>query len=241
MKKGTLYGVGVGPGDPELMTLKAVRVIRQCAVTAIPSEEKKTCVAYHIARQAVPELEEKEILAVRMPMTRDREVLEESYRLAAERVMEWLDEGVDVAFLTLGDPSIYSTYLYVHERVKAKGYPVEMISGIPSFCAVSARLKEGLVNRSQRLFVVPASYQEDVLPEEEGTYVYMKAGRKTGELAQGIELAGETFVMVENCGMEGERIIRDPKEIPDRPSYYSMVIVKKAAQGSCRKDGKMGG
>lgn len=230
MKRGTLYGVGVGPGDPELMTLKAVRVIGACPVTAIPSTEKETCTAYKIASQAVPDLDKKEILGVYLPMTRKTAVLEESYGQAAKQVMEKLDAGLDVAFLTLGDPCIYSTYLYIHDRVKAQGYPVEIVSGIPSFCAVSACLKEGLVNRSKRLFVIPASYQDDVLPEEEGTYVYMKAGKKTRNLAGSIQRAGESFVMVENCGMEGERIIRDREAIPEHPSYYSMVIVKKEGE-----------
>ena len=101
MKKGTLYGVGVGPGDPELMTLKAVRIIRECEVAAIPSKEKETCVAYGIARRAVPELEKKKILGVRMPMTRDQKILEDSYEKAAKQVKEQLDQGKNVAFLTL--------------------------------------------------------------------------------------------------------------------------------------------
>ena len=159
MEKGTLYGVGIGPGDPELLTLKAVRLIREAQVIALPGKEAKETVAYRIAVQAVPELEEKHLLPVAMPMTKDKKELEENHRLAAEAVERELDAGKDVAFLTLGDPTVYSTYLYVHKRVQADGYPTKIVSGVTSFCAASAELDTGLVENSQQLHVIPASYQ----------------------------------------------------------------------------------
>ena len=143
MEKGTLYGVGIGPGDPELLTLKAVRLIREAQVIALPGKEAKETVAYRIAVQAVPELEEKHLLPVAMPMTKDKKELEENHRLAAEAVERKLDAGKDVAFLTLGDPTVYSTYLYVHKRVQADGYPTKIVSGVTSFCAASAELEIG--------------------------------------------------------------------------------------------------
>ena len=90
---GILYGIGVGPGDPELMTIKAAKRIKECAVIAIPHREKELCTAYQIARQAVPEIEEKECLYLPMPMTKDKKVLDESHDLAAGAVMERLDSG----------------------------------------------------------------------------------------------------------------------------------------------------
>ena len=114
---GRFYAVGVGPGDPELLTLKAVRLIRTCEVVAVPGEQARETVAYKIAVQACPELAEREILAVPMPMTKDPEVLERSHSEAARTVARELDQGRDVAFLTLGDPTVYATALYVLQRV----------------------------------------------------------------------------------------------------------------------------
>ena len=134
-----LYGVGVGPGDPELMTLKAVRAIRECDVIAIPGSGQKINAAYTIVKKAVPEVEEKELAEIPMPMTRDSRKLEESHRAGTEQITAYLDQGKSVAFLTLGDPSVYSTYMYIHHRIVSRGYAAEMIPGIPSFCAAAAR------------------------------------------------------------------------------------------------------
>ena len=106
--KGTLYGVGVGPGDPELMTLKAVRMIRENEIIAVPGADVKETVAYKIAVQAVPELEEKELLPIYMPMTHDAKELEENHAKGAKALEACLDQGKNVVFLTLGDPSAAS-------------------------------------------------------------------------------------------------------------------------------------
>ena len=110
---GKLYGLGVGPGEPELMTLKAVRLIGQCDLIAIPASGKETNAAYEIAKGAVPEIEEKELLEIPMPMIRDEEKLKESHDKAANIIIEEMEKGKSIAFLTLGDPSIYSTYIYI--------------------------------------------------------------------------------------------------------------------------------
>mgnify|MGYP002512861372 FL=1 len=107
--KGTLYGVGVGPGDPELLTLKAVRVIKKCHYIAVPSEDKNKCLAYKIASGAV-EMEDKPCLTISMPMTMDAEKLERYHTDGARKIAGALEQGKDVAFLVLGDPAIYATY-----------------------------------------------------------------------------------------------------------------------------------
>ena len=223
---GTLYGVGVGPGDPELLTLKALRLIRESQVIAVPGASVTETVAYKIVKQAYPALDEKEFIGLEMPMTKDAKLLKESHDRAAAAVEECLRAGKDVAFLTLGDPTVYSTYLYVHKRVEADGFPVEIISGITSFCAVAARMNMGLVEKSQPLHVIPASYQIQDALKLSGTKVLMKAGRKMGEVKrQLLEQSGEV-VMIENCGMEEERCYRGAEEIPEEAGYYSLVIVK---------------
>ena len=113
MNRGIAYGVGVGPGDPALMTLKACRLIKDNNVIAVPGKVPQESVAYKIAVQAVPELADKELIPVYMPMVRDRKVLEESHRNAADIIEEHLDRGENVIYLTLGDPTIYCTFSYI--------------------------------------------------------------------------------------------------------------------------------
>ncbi len=142
---GRFYGVGVGPGDPGLMTLGAAEVIRACPVLAVPVSGGETILALEIARQAVPEAAEKELLRLDFPMVRDKDRLRQSHDAAAAQVMAVLDTGKDVAMLNLGDPSLYATYSPIQERVLAAGrYEVITIPGVPSFCAVAARLNRSL-------------------------------------------------------------------------------------------------
>lgn len=226
MMKGTLYGVGIGPGDPELLTLKAVRIIKESPVIAVPGKVKEDTVAYKIVKQAIPELDEKEFLAVDMPMTKDKDLLEKSHEEGTAKVCEVLESGKNVAFLTLGDPTVYSTYLYVHKRVLARGYQAEIISGITSFCAVAAKLNMGLVEKAEPLHVIPASYQIEDALKLSGTKVLMKAGKKMGKVKEVLRETGCEGMMIENCGMPGEKIYRSVDEINENAGYYSLVIIK---------------
>ncbi len=175
MKRGVLYGVGVGPGDPELLTLKAQRILRETDVIAVPDKGAGEKTALNIIG---PLSEGKDLLYCEAPMTRDPALLEAAYGENARRIAAVLDEGRSVAFITLGDPSIYSTYLYTHRRVLAMGYKAEIIPGVPSFCAVAAALGDGLCEGSDRLLIVPASHRDvgDCLTVD-ANYVFMKAGR----------------------------------------------------------------
>ncbi len=224
--KAKLYGVGIGPGDPELLTLKALRIIRESPVIALPGSDPKETVAYKIVKGAYPELDQKELLAVDMPMTKDPEKLEKSHQAGADAVCACLDEGRQVAFLTLGDPTVYSTYLYVHKKVLHAGYEAEIISGITSFCAVAARLNMGLVEKAEPLHVMPASYQISDALTLSGTRVLMKAGKKMGQVKEELKAMGAEAVMIENCGMPDEKIYRSADEIPEDAGYYSLIIVK---------------
>lgn len=225
---GKLYGVGIGPGDPELLTLKAVRLIRENDVIALPGACPQETVAYRIAKKAVPEIKNKQLLALPMPMTRNQRLLDESHDEAAERVESCLKRGRNVIFLSLGDPTIYSTYLYVHKRILARGYQAELVSGVPSFCAAAARLGIGLAERAEELHVIPASYEPEEVLSLPGTKILMKAGRSISSVKRMLEAAGANAMMVENCGMPGEKIYRTTAEIPDDAGYYSLIIIKEA-------------
>lgn len=223
---GIFYGVGVGPGDPELMTCKACRLIRENRVIALPGAQPEETLAYRIAVQSVPELAEKQLLALVMPMTHDRDKMARSHREAADTVERVLDQGENVVFLTLGDPTIYSTFSYVQELIERDGYPTEMVSGVPSFCAAAARVNQPLVCWNEPLHVVPAAHRLTETLSDGGQYVLMKSGRRMKEVKEMLAASGRDVIAVENCGIEGERVYRGVEEIPDDAGYYSLVMAK---------------
>ena len=228
MKKGKLYGVGVGPGDPELMTLKAVRLIKEADLIAVPHRDKSKCLALRIASGAVPELEGKEILEVPMPMILDMKKREMAYQAGAGKLTAALDEGKTVVFLTLGDPTVYSTYYYLHEKVAAAGYEAELVSGVPSFCAVAAALNTSLCQDREELHIIPGVFNPDNALAYSGTKVLMKNDIPTTKNA--LAEKGLSAMMVENCGSENQKIYRSTEEIPDEVSYFSVVVVKEDAK-----------
>lgn len=227
MERGILYGVGVGPGDPELLTLKAQRILSQADVIAVPDKGAGEKTALHIIGDLA---EGKPLLYCAAPMVRDSAQLEAAYTENAQKIAALLDEGKTVAFITLGDPSVYSTYLYTHRRVLAMGYEAKIIPGVPSFCAVAAALGDGLCEGSDRLLIVPASHQDisDCL-EVDANYVFMKAGREIGKLRDTLEEHGllERAAMVENCGMETERVYPRFADALEGSGYFSVVVVKR--------------
>lgn len=223
---GKLYGVGVGPGDPELLTIKAIRIIKEADVLAVPGEQKENSVAYRIVKQAIAGVDTKEIISIDMPMTKDEERLEDSHRKGAEEIIKYLEMGKTMAYLTLGDPTIYSTYIYLQKRIEERGYEVEIISGIPSFCAVAAKLNQALVEKNEQLHVIPSSYDIEDTIALSGTKVLMKAGKKTSTVIEYLKTKDCQASMVENCGMEDERMYRSLDEIKDDAGYYSLIIVK---------------
>lgn len=222
--RGTLFGIGVGPGDPELMTVKAVRTCLSCDVIAIPHKNPGKCLALQIALGAVPELAQKPILTVDMPMTKDPEILHQAHHHGAELVAQQLDAGKNIAFLTLGDPTVYSTYFYVHEIVAEMGYDTVIIPGITSFCAAAATLGIALCKNSQQLHIIPGTYQPADALELPGTKVLMK--NNLPEIRNALKNHGMNACMVENCGLPDEKRYRSTAEIPEQSGYYTLLIVQ---------------
>lgn len=222
----TLYGVGVGPGDPKQMTLLAVETIGNCPVIAVPAEDREQAISYRIASRAVRGLEEKECLNLSIPMTKDPQILEQNYELAAARIISCLEENKDVAYLTLGDPTIYSTYIYIHRLVKKKGYPAQIINGIPSFCAVAARIGDSLADRSEQLHIIPSSYQIEEALGYPGNKVFMKAASKLSGVKHTLQEKNMAAIMIENCGLTDEHIYRTTASMPEQAGYYTTVLVK---------------
>lgn len=231
---GTLYGIGVGPGDPEYMTLKAVRNITKSDILLLPNKCKDDCYAYKIAKQMIPGIDEKIILCRDFPMIKDGEQLKILHDQIYEEVKGYLVDK-DVAFLTIGDPSIYSTYNYIHKRVVEGGGKAQMISGVTSFCGVAARLGIPLAENKEPIYIIPGSYnmngELDICFS--GTYVYMKSGKKLDELIAYLEIQSEKHELqvwgVSNCGLPGEQVYRGLQELKQKHTnaYLTIVIVKR--------------
>ena len=224
--KGIAYGVGVGPGDPEYMTLKAVRLIRENRVIAVPGQAAKESAAYKIAVQAVPELAEKELVPVYMPMVKYRKLIDAEHRKGAELLKTYLDRVDNVVVLTLGDPSIYCTFSYIQHYLEADGYPVELVSGITSFCAAAARLNLPLAEWDEPIHIVPAVHKTEDRLEQDGNYVLMKSASHMKEVKALLLSSGRKVSAVVNCGMENEAVYRSAEEIPDDAGYFSLIIAK---------------
>ena len=231
MEKGKLYGVGVGPGDPELITRKAERILREADVVAVPDKGAGEKTALRIVEDLVAG---KELLFCPTPMVRDRAVLGACYEKIAGDLCALLDQGRTVAFITLGDPTVYSTYIYVHKKVAERGYEAELIPGVPSFCAVAARLGTSLCEGAERLLIVPASHDPSDSLDVKANKVFMKAGKGLGELKDLLDRRGllDRASMVANCGMEGERVFPRLSDVGEGSGYFSIVLVKEEGSGT---------
>lgn len=233
---GMLYGVGVGPGDPELLTLKAVRLLQECDLIGIPSRSKERCTAYKIALQAVPELAEKEVISIPIPMTTERERLEAAYEQGAEMLIDALKEGKQIVFLNLGDPTIYSTYMSLHERVKKAGYAAELVSGVPSFCAVAAELGIAIASGDEKIQILPGFYYPEESGGFEGTGIIMKSAGKITEIRKKLmRLEAERGIKayaVTNCGMEDQKVCREIRDLKEDAGYFTTLIIREES-GSC--------
>ncbi len=227
---GRLYGIGVGPGDPELLTLKALRLIKESDVIAVPGQIPQETVAYKIVEGICPEIENKELLGIHMPMTKEKDVLEKCHAEGVRILCRELEAGKTVSFLTLGDPAIYSTYFYLHEGVERAGYSAEIVSGVASFCAAAARLKTSIAMGAQQIHVIPAYDQAGEALALPGTKILMKAGRKLSAVREQLKDLPAEVYLVENCGMEEEHICRGAENMPETAGYYTLVIVKDKEQ-----------
>ena len=228
-KKGKLYGIGVGPGDTELLTLKAARILKTVPVVFTPkSSKEKESIALSIVKPILKERNDyKRLMLVTpiFPMIEDKEELEKIWTSASEMIAQYLNSGRDVAFITLGDPSVFSTYAYVQKRL-IDDYEIETVPGITSFTACAAARNKALVEQNQILSIVPKidDRLEQVL-EYSDSIVLMKASRNTSELEKTIEKKEreKEIYSVQNCTRENEKIIEG---FSDEKPYLTTTIIK---------------
>lgn len=229
---GIFYGVGVGPGDPELLTLKAVDVIKNADVIIAPKTEKKEeSTALSIARPFLKD--DVEILKLVFPMVNHADTLSEAWENNKNSILAELQAGKKVVFLTLGDPMFYSTYMYVFRLLKDCGYPIHTIPGIPAFCAIASRLGLPLAEGNDVLSVVPATMDEKKLDEVLATVdnvVLMKVYKNYGQVVEKLDQHGfgGNAVMISKCGLPDEKICEDLHVVDEGSvNYLSTILAKK--------------
>ena len=226
---GTFYAVGVGPGDPELLTLQAANILKRCPVIAAPQTKSGQMLALDIAQGAL-DLREKEILPLRFTMSHEPALREESYQTAARQIEAFLQKGLDVAMVNLGDVSVFATAYYILERIREDGFQTVMAPGVTSFSAVAARLGCSLTQIDAPLHIIPASADLDRALQLPGTKVLMKSGSAIHEMVRALERAGllDRAALVADCGLPTEQVYRDLRELPENLSYFATIIVQGA-------------
>jgi len=246
-RTGHLYLVGVGPGDPELMTYKAVRILTEAKIWAVPTaRENGVSSAQQIAGQMIADKGRK-ILSLCFPMKKvflgqetDDQLLQ-AWRKSADEVIRHLDRGEDVAFPTLGDATLYSTAFYLLAMIQEQrpDVPVTVVPGITAMAACAASQSSPLALGDDVLAVVPAAFEDDRLRQILATLdsvVLMKVHKRIDALIDILEELGlaEHAVLIERSGMEGERVYTDIREARGRKLHYfsTMVIRKKKVQVS---------
>ncbi|MDL2246214.1 precorrin-2 C(20)-methyltransferase [Methanobrevibacter sp. OttesenSCG-928-K11] len=229
-EKGKLIGIGVGPGDSELLTIKASKTLKKVKVICAPkSSPNKESIALSIVKPTLEEREDyKKLMIVEpvFPMVEDDSILEKHWDDASAIIANYLDSGRDVAFITLGDPSIFSTFSYVQKRLK-DNYVTEIIPGITSFTACAASINQPLVEKNEILTIVPKidNRISNVLDFSD-SIALMKASRNTEELENLINSKEGTkeIISVENCTNKNEKII---KGFSKNKPYLTTTIVKR--------------
>ena len=228
MEKGTLYGVSIGPGDPELITVKAMNIISDSKYIATPHTGTGDSLALSIVSQAI-DLSGKEIMKLEFPMTKDKNILAKSHKDAADAIAKILDQGEDVAMLNLGDVTIFSTFAYTMDQLLEKDYNVEVIPGVTSFCASASKLRIALTSMNEPLHIIPATGIDlKKALQMPGSKVLMKIGKSMPKLIETLhELNLEDNVYaVENCGLENEKIYNSLDEFDGDMGYFTIVVVK---------------
>ncbi|MDI9551681.1 MAG: precorrin-2 C(20)-methyltransferase [Bacteroidota bacterium] len=234
MNTGCFYGIGIGPGDPELVTVKAARILSECNNVFVPRPEtNQESMAFEIARQYIrPDAQIHQLI---FPMTTDPDTISRQWSDAARQVLAVLTQGKDVCFLTLGDALLYSTYIYLLRELKSLSPSLKIITipGITSFSAAAALTGFSLGEGKERLSIVPAADDLESVRRalsSGGTVVLMKIGKRLADILDILEAAGliEDAVFVARAGQAGQWIETDLKKLKTsnaKAGYMSVILV----------------
>lgn len=233
MAKGKLYGIGVGPGDSKLMTMKAVEILRSADMIITPKTEKKDgSVAFHIASPYIPE--GTAILPLVFQMNNDMAAVERQWEENRRVIMEKLDEGKNLVFLTLGDPMLYSTYMYIFRALEGTDYEVETVPGIPAFLGIASHIGMPVAEWEETVLILPATASPEKIDQALAAAdhaVIMKVYKNWAFIQSELRKHHliKNAVMVSRAGLPDEVIQKDLDSLPAdyRPNYLSTILTKR--------------
>jgi len=234
MKFGVLYGIGVGPGDPELISMKGAKILSQCQHVFVPkaSCEGDSTALTIASRYLTPESQVHELL---FPMVTDRKELSRHWEESAEQIAALVKTGQDACFLTLGDPLLYSTYIYLLRALRMKNPDIEVITvpGITAFSAAAALTEFAVGEGKELVTIVPTADDLDAVRKalaSDGTVILMKIGKRLTKILDVIEDAGlmEQAVFVSHAGQDSQRTetdLRKLRQAGQEAGYLSIILI----------------
>ena len=229
---GIFYGIGVGPGDPELLTVKAINTLKKINAVIAPKTEKKSgSLALSIVEKYLTS--EVEIIFQTFPMVKDFAESKIIFENNKQEILNLIRAGKNVAFLTLGDPMFYSTYIYVFQLLKECDVEIETIPGVPAFLAISSYIGRPLTFGNDILTVIPATADKEKIISAlkiSDTTVLMKVYKNFPEIVEMLDTEKmlDNAVLVSRCGLENEKILDDLKNHKDeKMNYLSTILTDK--------------
>ena len=244
---GKLYVIGVGPGDPELLTLKAVRILKEVQCICVPKgREEGSSLALSIVDKAI-DINGKEIIEAHFPMRKTKTntptlqysnapdcELDTKWQETIETVYSRLNKGTDMAFITIGDPTIYSTFFYLYDKLLELNpeLSIEIIPGVSSINTAAARANLSLSLADEKIAILPATYTDNIKEtlERFDTIILMKVHRVFDRVLTILNEMNLTnnAVYVSRAGMDDEKIFKNIRDIKEGDlNYFSVVIIKK--------------
>jgi len=237
----SLIGIGVGPGDPELLTVKAVKAIHNADIIMCPaSNEDRPSIALSVVSSIIDESKNQKIIKLIFPMTKDKDVLEQTWKRNAKIMAETVLTGKNVVYLTVGDPFLYSTWIYMHKDLK-ENYPdmnISVIPGIVSIFTFAAKVGVSVAEGAEKVAIIPSCYDLSSVKEiakHSESMIFLKDGRYFDQVIKVLKESGfpddSIFAIGQDLGTENE-IIRKMTlgEVNDgtlTTKYFSILVVKR--------------
>jgi precorrin-2/cobalt-factor-2 C20-methyltransferase len=231
---GTLYGLGVGPGDPELITVKAFRRLKESPVIAYPKKQRGSKSYAHKIIDVYVQPEEKEMLGLVFPMTKDPDILEKKWTETVEQVWEKVQQGKDVAFVTEGDPLLYSTFIHMMRLMQERHpeVPIEVVPGISSFNGAASRLGIALADGDDHISIVPARDDYETMKkviQENDCVIFIKVAKVIDvmlDVLRELDLLHKASVVTKVTS--DEEIIWNAAELDGAElEYLTLMVVRK--------------